>query len=121
MRRVLKDITKLSEVVAIAVEQLQDCLNNVEDDFDTFSIGFDNLKFEKIDDDFTVTVKCRIQKYYYGSKATETRNGKIEVEFSGWTSLEIRGKKVFVDDYIFPRISRYLKRNHKDLIYDLFE
>jgi len=35
--------------------------------------------------------------------------------------LEIRGKKVFVDDYIFPRISRYLKRNHKDLIYDLFE
>ena len=68
MRRVLKDITKLSEVVD-----------------------------------------------------TETRTGKIEVEFSGWTSLEIRGKKVFVDDYIFPRISRYLKRNHKDLIYDLFE
>lgn len=121
MKRVLKDITKLSEVVTIAVEQLQDCLNNVEDDFDTFSIGFDKIEFEKIDDDFTITVKCRMQKYYYDSKARETSNGKIEVEFSGCTSLEIRGTKVFIDDYIFPRIARYLKRNQKDLIYDLFE
>ena len=47
MRRVLKDITKLSEVVDIAVEQLQDCLNNVEDDFDTFSIGFDKKRNHK--------------------------------------------------------------------------
>ena len=46
-----------------------------------------------------------MQKYYYDSKATETRNGMIEVEFSDWTSLEIRGEKVFIDDYIFPRIA----------------